>query len=223
MPLVKRKILEGESFDDIRRWLREIPTGLEDVYTYILSEVIEVANREQSFLLFQWICLAERPLTVKEMRYALTASNATTTPGLSRRLEDINVFIKSDERMKRRIKALSGGLTEVVLDGHSDETVQVVHQSVNDFLRAKGLRLLHCSFAGRKLPMDNDSILFQCQATLYRSCMAYLVTQNLPRNPSRVPEKARKDLKRDFPFLNYATINLFVHAEKAASSRADTI
>ncbi|KAJ5910508.1 hypothetical protein N7504_005151 [Penicillium tannophilum] len=220
MPLVKRKMLEGESFDDICRWLREIPTGLEDVYTYILSKVIEVANREQSFLLFQWICLAERPLTVKEMRYALMASNATTTPGLSRNLEDTNGFIKSDERMKRRIKALSGGLTEVFLDGHSDETVQVVHQSVNDFLRAKGLRLLHYCVTGTKSLSNDDDVLFQCQANLYRSCMAYLVTENLPQ---KVSGKEREALRLGFPFLDYAVINLFVHAEKAARSRAKAV
>ncbi|KAJ5537703.1 hypothetical protein N7494_007182 [Penicillium frequentans] len=221
MPLVKRKMLEGESFDDIRRWLREIPTGLEDVYTYILSKVIEVANREQSFLLFQWICLAERPLTVKEMRYALTASNAaTTTPGLSRRLEDINGFIKSDERMKRRIKALSGGLTEVILNGDLDETVQVVHQSVNDFLRAKGLQLLHYCVTGTNSLSNDGGILFQCQANIYRSCMAYLVTETLPLKVSR---KEREVLKLDFPFLDYAIVNLFVHAEKAARSRAKAV
>ncbi|KAJ5798446.1 uncharacterized protein N7503_007742 [Penicillium pulvis] len=223
MPLVKRKMLEGESFDDIRRWLREIPTGLEDVYTYILSKVIEVANREQSFLLFQWICLAERPLTVTEMRYALTASNARVITGAPRRLENFDGFVESNERMKRRIKTLSGGLTEVVLNGQSDETVQVVHQSVNDFLRAKGLRLLHPHLPGTTSLTDGDKILFQCQATLYRSCMVYLATADLPQMVQTGRSKRKKKIIRNLPFLEYATVNLFIHAEKAAGSRADAV
>ncbi|KAJ9492465.1 hypothetical protein VN97_g759 [Penicillium thymicola] len=52
MPLIRQKILEGESFDDIRCWLHEVPAGLEDVYTYILNNVIESRNRAQSLLLF---------------------------------------------------------------------------------------------------------------------------------------------------------------------------
>lgn len=52
MPLARQRIFEGESFDDICCWLREVPVGLEDVYMYILNDVIEVRNLEQSFLLF---------------------------------------------------------------------------------------------------------------------------------------------------------------------------
>ncbi|KAJ5548418.1 hypothetical protein N7513_005652 [Penicillium frequentans] len=197
MPLVRRRMLEGESYKDTRRWLCEIPTGLEDVYTYILNEVIEDRNREESFLLFQWICLAEQPLTVTQLR---------------------------DARMKRRIKALSGGLVEVVLSeyyhkGH--ETIQVVHQSVNDFLRTKGLGLLHYHLPGRKPPADGDNMFSQCQAVLYRSCMVYLATANLPRETFH--EHFARELNQDFPLLHYAAFNLFIHAERAGGSRADAV
>lgn len=167
MPLINRRILEGESFDNIRYWVREIPAWLEDVYIYILNEVIEDRNRRESLLLFQWICLAERPLSITEMRYALAASNARMTTITPKKFEDINGFIQSNERMKRRLKALSGGLTEIFSSGDHDETVQVVHQSVNDFLRAKGLRLLYHYVVGSTPLPDGDRVLFQCQATLY--------------------------------------------------------
>jgi hypothetical protein len=67
------------------------------------------------------------------MRYALVAKNAQVTP-FPKTWEKIHGFVESDERMKRRINALSGGLAEVVSSGDDNETVQVVHQSVNDFL-----------------------------------------------------------------------------------------
>ncbi|KAJ5848581.1 hypothetical protein N7455_012538 [Penicillium solitum] len=221
MPLIRRKIREGESFDDIRCWLHEVPVGLEDVYTYILNNVIEGRNRAQSFLLFQWVCLAERPLTVTEMRYALAAQNAELTFP-QRTWEKIDGFVESNRRMKRRIQVLSGGLAEVIstVDYYKTvhETVQVVHQSVNDFLRAKGLGLLCHNIGTSTFPMNGEKILFQCQATLYRTCLVYLATVHIPQ---KIPDK--QDFIQDHPLLDYATYNLFIHAEKAAGSRADVL
>jgi hypothetical protein len=131
-PLIKRRIIEGESFNDIQSWLREVPADLEEVYVYILNNVIQERNLAQSFLLFQWLCLAERPLTVTEMRYALAAENAQISPPLKAWQNTLG-FVESDDHMKRKVNALSGGLAELVSSGGDLKTIQVVHQSVNDF------------------------------------------------------------------------------------------
>ncbi|KAJ5735697.1 uncharacterized protein N7483_000822 [Penicillium malachiteum] len=169
IPLIKQKILEGESIDEIRDWLHDVPAGLEDVYVYILNNVIADGNRDQSFLFFQWLCLAERLLTVTEMRYALGAKDSEKA--LCRSLwEKIHGFIEDDERMKQRIKALAGGLAKVVSNGpkQHQETIQVVHQSVNDFLRTKRLALLSSYTTSASDPLiDTDKIISWCQGTLY--------------------------------------------------------
>ncbi|CAI7642316.1 unnamed protein product, partial [Penicillium viridicatum] len=218
MPLVRSRIDEGESFDDICSWLREVPAGLEDVYMYILNDVIEERNLEQSFLLFQWVCLAERPLTVVEMRYALAGNNAQITRA-PKTWEKIYGFVESDERMKRRIKALSGGLAEVVLSGASNDTVQVVHQSVNDFLRAKGLAALSDTIGASSPVSQRENILFECQANLYRTCLVYLALLRVRGDISSDSQATKEDLMRNHPLVAYATTNLFIHAEKAAQSR----
>jgi adenylate kinase family enzyme len=218
IPLVKRKIAEGESLSDIRHWLAERSADLEDVYVYILRNIIAVSNREQSFLFFQWMCLAERPLTVTEMRYALTAKNTKRTPSPTP-WEKIESFVRSNGTIKRRIKALSGGLAEVVSSGNDEETVQVVHQSVNDFLRAKGLLLLYHSISGRAGSMGIDNILIQSQANLYRSCLVYLATICSNKQMDHF-QRSKDNLVCDHPFLSYTAINLFIHAEKAAGSQA---
>ncbi|KAJ5148974.1 hypothetical protein N7448_000552 [Penicillium atrosanguineum] len=222
MPLIRQKISEGESFDDIRHWLHEVPAGLEDVYTYILNNVIERRNRAQSFLLFQWVSFAERPLTVTEMRYALAAQNAEVTFSQNT-WEKIDGFVESNERMKRRIQALSGGLAEVVLSENHNETVQVVHQSVNDFLRAKGLGLLCHDIGTSTLPVDSEKIIYQCQAILYRTCLVYLATVHMPRKMLNDLQRIEEESLQEWPLLTYATYNLFIHAEKAAGSRADVL
>jgi ankyrin repeat protein len=217
MPLVKQKVVEGESISDIRDWLGDIPADLENVYVYILSNVITARNRDQSFLFFQWVCLAERPLTIVEIRYALAAQNAQIT---SSRIEweKLHGFVESNERMKRRVKAIAGGLAEVVSSGNDEETVQVVHQSVNDFLRAKGLALLYHGISASVGSGDINNILSQSQATLYRSCLVYLATICSNKQMSKF-RGSKEKLVCEHPFVNYATINIFIHAEKAAGSR----
>ncbi|CAI7605614.1 unnamed protein product [Penicillium manginii] len=221
MPLVKQKVIEGESISDIRDWLGDIPADLENVYVYILSNVITASNRDQSFLFFKWVCLAERPLTLTEIRYALAAKTAQITPSQIE-WEKLHGFIESNERMKKRVKVLSGGLAEVVSSEKDEETVQVVHQSVNDFFRAKGLALLYHSFSASKGCLDTANILFQSQATLYRSCLVYLTM--ICSNKRMTNFRGSKEkLICDHPFVNYTTINLFIHAEKAAGSRGSLV
>ncbi|KAJ5703720.1 hypothetical protein N7493_010858 [Penicillium malachiteum] len=217
IPLVKQRFSEGESISDMRDWLGNVPADLENVYVYILSNVITARNQVQSFLFFQWVCLAERPLTLVEMRYALVAMDAQIT---SSRIEweKLHGFIESNERMKLRVKALSGGLAEVVSSGNNKATIQVIHQSFNDFLQGKGLALLYRGISVNMGSLDMDNVLFQCQATLYQSCLVYLVMICSNKQISDFWDSKEK-LVYDYPFLNYTTINLFLHAEKAAGSR----
>lgn len=224
MPLIHQKVREGESPEDIWGWLPQVPAGLEDVYTYVLNHVIVHWNRKQSFLFFQWVSLAERPLTVSEMRYAITVNDADITLS-PKQWPKIKGFVETDERMKERMKALSGGLTELVSNQDGDETIQVVHQSVNDFLRAKGLAFLSELISGIRPSIDGEKIIFKSQATLYLSCLIYLATAEVSREILLNPgdKKKKEGLVKAGPLLSYATINLFVHAEKAGSSRADVV
>ncbi|CAG7924891.1 unnamed protein product [Penicillium olsonii] len=219
IPLTQQRILDGVSFDDICCWISNVPTGLEDMYLCILKNVIQVWNLQESFLLFQWLSLAERPLTVTEMRYALAAGNAqiTRTP---KAMEDTSGFIQSDTVMKQRIKALSGGLAEVISSGGLKEVVQVVHQSVNDFLRKEGLAVLSDLIGASSPGAKAEDIVFQSQASLYRSCLVYLAIHHLRGQTSRKCPESQDDLIQNHPFLFYATTNVFIHAGKAAQFRA---
>ncbi|CAG8399175.1 unnamed protein product [Penicillium salamii] len=236
VPSIKRRIAERESFDEIYSWLREVPAGLEEVYVYIINYVIVEHNRRQSFLLFQWVCLAEEPLTVTEMRYALatddvqislpqtSGSQISTSP---ESLESTRHFIDNDDRMKTRVKALSGGLAEVVLSERNRETVQVVqvvHQSVNDFLYKKGFELLSSHITATTLSLDGGTIVLKCQATLYRSCLIcvaiYAQLFETMNDPLREPGDIGKDVAAQCnAFSRYATVHLFRHANKSARSR----
>src|SRR4051812_38882484 len=99
MPMVEKYIDEGWSPEDDQQELQQVPEGLGDVYEHILRNVIDCKHRPQSFQLFQWVCLAERPLSAREMRYALASKDAV--PSLPQvRCCETHDFVKTDERMK---------------------------------------------------------------------------------------------------------------------------
>ncbi|KAK4865979.1 hypothetical protein LT330_008719 [Penicillium expansum] len=233
MPAIHQRILRRHSAEDIRKWSRTVPSELEEMYRFILEEVMQIENPQEVFLFFQWLSASERPLSITEMRYALTTKNATIPS--SQPWEQIDGFIESDEDMEFKIKALSGGLAEIGFYRHNT-VIQVVHQTVDDFLRDKGLLRLKSLVDKSKSDIDNKEMILQCHATIYQSCLIYLYREVSPRCRGRegtplyleqvkspdgfallVREKTQLVSKR--PFLEYTTLNLFVHAERAGCSR----
>ncbi|KAL5356412.1 ankyrin repeat-containing domain protein [Aspergillus floccosus] len=225
VPLVEKKIQDGESPENVRQFLRRVPGELRDTYEYILRNIVEVDYRSHSYLLFQWYCLAERPLSATELRYAICAINITTRPRIFR-CENTSNFVSNDDRMKRQIRAWSGGLVEVV-----EEKVQVVHQSVNDYILPEGLILL----AGLDNPTQNASDTIEsennqirhCHSNIYYSCLHYLLSVDFDRETWGIinqwdfakQRKITNRTKNNFPLLDYATTHIFSHATKAGKYR----
>ncbi|KAJ5153798.1 uncharacterized protein N7500_009237 [Penicillium coprophilum] len=222
IPLVQRKLSDGHSPKDICRWLPDVPADLGNMYKYILEWVIDPSERPQVFLFFQWVSLAERPLSVTEIRYALAMKDAKMTQHRIQ-WEKIEDFVESNESMKCRIKALSAGLAEVTSGQEGGETIQVVHQSVGDFLRTEGLAILSGLAAAHTSPLNGEDIILQSQATLYHSCLVYFAREGLPNSERNRSHGDVSDLFTERPLLDYATCYIFVHAEKAGKCRAKKI
>ncbi|KAH0562181.1 hypothetical protein GP486_003125 [Trichoglossum hirsutum] len=216
VPLIIRYHLEGESLPYIRQKLEELPRELGDVYEHILKNVVDARNRARALHLMQWICLAERPLSVTELRYAMSCDDIRLPQGSCRDSRD---FVEEDARMERLITTLSGGLAEV--NHYWDRTtVQFVHQSVNDFLLYNGLEFLllvsnHNPAQGTThlgAPAAED-VIGQSQDRLCRACVNYLrLGEVVYENRMR-----REELLSELPFIDYATKCWFLHAEKAES------
>ncbi|KAJ5972955.1 NACHT nucleoside triphosphatase [Penicillium vulpinum] len=237
MPHIQRKVRHGHCAESIHEWVKEVPEELKEMYLVIMDQITAIEDEQEVFLFFQWICAAERPLTLREMRYALATKNATITS--TQPWEQISKFVKSDDDMMRRIKALSGGLAEIT-SIRGDDVIQVVHQTVDEFLRDKGLIHLrslahdgHTSIT--KPPCNGKEMMLECHATLYQSCLIYLNREVSPRCRGRrgtpvyleqvssvsksYPKCDKVQLIGNRQFLQYATLNLFVHAKKAGRSR----
>lgn len=248
---IRRAVEQGNQEDILPKdsslgWLDEVPVAHEDMeatYEYILEHVITRRNRTQSLLLLQLVSLAERPLSTKEMRQALAACDAHKTH-LPRNWDEIKfepkgVFFDkwrdrkleefaTTERPKFWFRALSGGLVEVCrLREGSGWFVQVIHQSVNDYLHSKGLS--HMVRLIEKSALPNDEIMLRSQARVYQSCLNSLAIElshrffEFEKSDANKLKQEKLELLRHRPFVHYATMNLFVHAEKARGFRTDSL
>lgn len=178
--MVAKWLNYGESSEDIHQMLAKVPEELGEVYEHILKKVIETRHHARTLHLMQWICLAEKPLSVTELRFAMASDDECVhKPQIF--CKDAKGFVETDARMEKLIISLSGGLAKV--EHHMfGNTVQFVHQSVNDFLLSNGLNFLVSASANALLRQDSgplmssssDKIIGRSQHRLSRSCINYL-------------------------------------------------
>jgi ankyrin repeat domain-containing protein 50 len=222
VPLVARQYNNGKSLETIRQTLNKVPSQLEEVYKHILTKVVDWDDRRQTLHLLQWIYLAERPLSVTELRHALASDDSVIKPA-QYSCQKSKEFVENDDIMKRLIVSLSGGLAEVKHHGSSNhgqqDMVQFIHQSVNDFLSKDKFRCLELHE-----PVD---LIGQGYHRLSRSCINYLQLHEVRHRTEvldkwndyydRDKEKVKARLIVDIPLIEYATEFWFIHAEKAES------
>jgi len=216
---IAKQYNEGSSLDEILDGLRRAPSDLKAMYEHIL-ELVGLTSRRQSLHLMQWICLAERPLSLTELRFAL-AMDDSAIHQYQQSARDSKGFVESDSRMKDLVVSLSGGLAEVrahskIIYGEQTivKRVQFIHQSVNDFLLKDGLAWLDQNSAGNAIGRGHDR--------LTKSCVNYLKLEEVARaadsiSLTKTEPWEMKSLEVDLPFIEYSTNSWFLHAEKAES------
>lgn len=210
VPMVITQYNNGEPLDIILNTLAEVPSDLGEMYKHILTEVLNPKCKPRTLRLMQWICLSKQPLSVTEIRFAMASDDSSVHPALNSCCE-AKGFIENDEKMKRQIITLSGGLAEVHYhDRHP--TVQFIHESVNDFLLKEGFMFLD--------PSSQDPV-GKGHRQISTSCLNYikfndlLSCTHLEEIPIFNHFKKTKNMKSAFPFFDYATRYLFQHLAEA--------
>jgi ankyrin repeat protein len=210
--LVVEQHREGISWREIRHSLQKVPEGLHAVYRHILDSVVKPIYRKRTQLLMQWVCFAMQPLTLAELRYAMICDNISPSQAAFEESED---FVENDERMKKLITSLSGGLVEVIYFHEEHEVelenIQFIHQSINDFIRSGGIATGLTTSTGSSLDLTgtDSSFLGQSHDRLCRSCVNYLAVANNNDQGSDMTER---------PFAEYALHYWFKHAGEAEAN-----
>ncbi|KAF8863066.1 hypothetical protein BDZ45DRAFT_584587, partial [Acephala macrosclerotiorum] len=193
------------SLKDITKILEDKSNDLFALYSSILLTDIEVRYRAQALLFMQWVSLAERPLSLTEIRYAMACDESVLGDELES-CEHVRGFVDEDSRMERLTKSLSGGLAEV-----RGGTVQLFHQSVNDFLTEGGLSILYQAANPKSKQRSDQEILGESESRLSASCLNYLRLEETFRTACLSLE----DIEETRVFIEYATKYWAVHAERA--------
>ena len=216
MPTVIEMLKDGEAFEDVERMIAERSSDLFATYEDILKAV-DPRNRRRALLLLQWVCFAEQPLSVTELRFALACDTEVLRPDQVR-CEDSKGFVESDGRMRMLANSLSGGLLEVRRHEMRD-IVQVCHQTVNDFLTSGGLRLL---LEPTEIQMlDLKCVIGRSEDQLSQCCINYLKLgevlegEFLERKALEGDHSWGEEVFHKLPFIKYATKYWFIHAQRA--------
>ena len=144
-------------------------------------------NQTQSLKLLQWICFALRPLFLSELRLAMAVDENTACFSILK-CQEFELYVDTDDAMEKLVCDFSQGLAECT-EHDGKRIVQLIHQSVDDFFREKGLQIL-CRSQGRAL---NGTLLSCSHFRLSRSCIKYLSMSEIQDSDLNCPFK---DIKR---------------------------
>ncbi|KAJ4131383.1 hypothetical protein NW754_007759 [Fusarium falciforme] len=193
----------------LRKRLKEIPSGLSELFKDILSR--DSKNMDDLLLCILWILYAERPLRPEEYYHAFWSG---------KRLKDqadpeIPAATASDssECVNGCVISSSKGLAEITKV--KQPTVQFIHESVRDFLvKDRGLYELWpdlgFGWEGRS------------HERLKKCCDLYMSHHSVRVSLSTVLHEAQSshqtNLSTQYPFLEYASQNVLYHANAAADT-----
>ncbi|CAG7562131.1 unnamed protein product [Fusarium equiseti] len=163
--------------------------------------------------LLTWCCLTSRPLTLAELRVALSL---VIMPKLesSKDLLNAEPFSRysSDESFQSWIKTTSWGLIETVsLRGQI--VVKVMHDSITAFFVSKGLDMLSY---GSQQPDSPSSSLQRAHHSLATCLLRYLAL--LPKEPEW---QSRYQTEPTLHLLQYAGTNWSIHISAAGLSKPE--
>jgi ankyrin repeat protein len=212
VPEVARSLDDGvHAFEEVHKLIEAESNKLSALYEKIITSKIEVSLRAQALQFMQWVCLAERPLSLEELRFAMACDEDRINHPHQDHCEESEGFINSDNRMGRLAKSLSGGLAEVRNYDHGSR-VQLIHQTVKEFLWSGGFALLFMQFApAPTLGLSNDEMIGNSENRISRSCINYLRFGALTKASSYWEQGD----ERAFCFVDYAAKYWTLHAERA--------
>lgn len=185
----------NQAYDDsevraIKKKLSDVPSSLDEVFSTLLNK--DNQNKQRTILILQWVLFARRLLKPEELYLAVLTGAEAEELGAWNRSND------TPQMIKRFITSTSKGLIEIRKG--DTETVQFIHESVNDFLlRNKRLQTLDPTLEPHAIGASHNR--------LAACCMSYIVMKELEPSAKDM-SNARRRLAFDYPFLEYFSISL---------------
>ncbi|KAF1734198.1 putative ankyrin repeat protein [Beauveria bassiana] len=211
--ILKAEYRDGRIFE-VKKRLAALPDELSDLFKEILAR--DQKNIRDLKICIQWILFAKRPLKLEEYYFAAVSALSPDELGEWDR-NDITT-----EDMSRFVISSSKGLAETTRS--KVKTVQFIHESVREFFLKNALHELWPNLAAEDFESVGHSTLQQCCYAYFNFCVVFKseaclsAAQMIPAASSDEAKELRSAVSGKFPFLEYATRNLFYHADITASS-----
>jgi ankyrin repeat protein len=193
----------------MQKKLQDVPSDLDGLFFTILQK--DGPDKQATLLMFQWVLFARQLLKPEELYFAVIAG--IEPEGLSARDHQR----ETDEVIKRYITSTSKGLIEIRKG--DTETVQFIHESVNDFLlRNKRLQILQATLQQDPVGASHDRLVACCMAYIrMRDLDLYASEKQLPVGSKHLSRHlgSLKAFSKQFPFTEYAATHVLAHAEIA--------
>lgn len=209
--------IAGATLGELREIVGRIPPDLSQFYEHQLRST-EGEDRKRMSRLFQVVFFAQRPLSPTELRYALAFGSEAYVSYAE--WSQSSEYIRSDEQMEKRVREHSKGLVEFTLQDSAwsgKTVVQFVHQTVRDFLTARGFLYLFDTQLPTWIAKGNEFMKTIClnylrvkELDTMLDIGARVCDVWLSRIHSTMSTRAA-----DHPFLRYAVDNVFPHAALA--------
>ena len=189
----------NQAYDDgevraIQKKLHEVPSDLNEVFRTLLDK--DNPDKKGTILILQWVLFARQLLRPEQLYFAVLAGIEGDELGAW------NQSTETSERIKRFITKKSKGLIKIRKG--REETVQFIHESVNDFLlQNKRLQTLDPALKLNAISTSHNR--------LRACCLSYLMIKELPLAKDR---SQAKELSFGYPFLEYASTYVLNHAEE---------
>ncbi|PMB72191.1 putative ankyrin repeat protein [Beauveria bassiana] len=205
---------QGGRIFEVRKRLAALPAELSDLFKEILAR--DQKNIGDLKLCIQWILFAKRPLKLEEYYFAAVSALSP---------DELGEYDRTDitsEDMGRFVISSSKGLAETTRS--KVKTVQFIHESVREFFLKNTLHELWPNLAAADFESVSNGQLQQCCFAYFNFCVGLRTeeclsfAQKIPTASSEEAKELRSAVSGKFPFLEYATRNLFYHADIAASS-----
>lgn len=201
--------IKGHTIQQMRDVIDTIPGDLEALYNRVF-ERLDPSRGDEVRRMLEWVLFAESPLTLSEFRYALAIGSRQ---GNGHDFDSLAAIDASESvvelsRMEQRVRDLCGGLLEVVEvsngrarkekeDSDGKRLVQIIHQSVKEFLLKK------------RIPGEDSQSRWITKPSshthLAQVCITYLSLSDF--DTAKPPQRV--------PFHNYATKYRMRHANLA--------
>ncbi|KAL9090895.1 MAG: hypothetical protein Q9165_005103 [Trypethelium subeluteriae] len=208
---VIRECKRGKSTAAVQRLIRTLPPKLHELYENLLTET-EDDERSDLIIVMRWLCFAFESLSLQQLRHAIAVEANPSYTTLQECLDE-EPSATNDDGMRMRIIEISKGLAQVQVHG-GHNVVQLIHESVKDFLLQGGLESLE--------PQGFGSSSGRAHLHLASTCVRYLNMKDVSSIVSKKRiegqnEESLDDIAQEimspYPLILYAVTSWVPHAE----------